>query len=133
MLRDNTDVSDPRSLIAIANIHGTTIDPANWPAGVGPQIWNACQHSSWYFLPWHRWYLYYFEEIVAATWCSSAAPRDGRCRTGTTATRQIPMRARSRPNSRAPTSRTAANALCVEDRNFGNDGALVGDGVPTPT
>lgn len=26
---------------------------------------NQCQHGSWYFLPWHRGYLYAFEEIVA--------------------------------------------------------------------
>lgn len=37
---------------------------------------NQCQHASWYFLPWHRMYLYWFEEIlrshmspdVTATW-----------------------------------------------------------------
>src|SRR5258708_5800241 len=26
--------------------------------------YNHCQHSNWWFLPWHRAYLYYFEEIV---------------------------------------------------------------------
>jgi len=37
---------------------------------------DQCQHSSWYFLPWHRMYLYRFEQIVrshmpatiASTW-----------------------------------------------------------------
>ncbi|CDX20172.1 putative oxidase [Mesorhizobium sp. ORS 3324] len=29
--------------------------------------WNQCQHSSFYFLPWHRGYLARFEEIIAAT------------------------------------------------------------------
>lgn len=27
---------------------------------------NQCQHGSWYFLPWHRAYLFAFESIVAA-------------------------------------------------------------------
>ena len=31
------------------------------------RFWNQCQHSSWYFLPWHRMYLGTFEQIVAAT------------------------------------------------------------------
>jgi tyrosinase len=37
---------------------------------------NQCQHASWFFLPWHRMYLYRFEQIIrshmpaatAATW-----------------------------------------------------------------
>jgi tyrosinase len=32
-----------------------------WPAGA---TWDECQHDGWYFLPWHRIYLYYFEAIV---------------------------------------------------------------------
>ena len=62
-LRDNVDTSDPFSLEAIANIHGTNTDPADWPATVGPSTWNACQHFSWYFLPWHRMYLHYYKTI----------------------------------------------------------------------
>jgi tyrosinase len=26
--------------------------------------WRQCQHGSWFFLPWHRMYLHYFEKIV---------------------------------------------------------------------
>jgi tyrosinase len=45
-------------------------------ATVPGRLENQCQHSSWYFLPWHRMYLYRFEQIVrshmpaatAATW-----------------------------------------------------------------
>ena len=29
--------------------------------------WDQCQHSSYYFLPWHRGYLARFEDIIAAT------------------------------------------------------------------
>ncbi len=42
-----------------AAIHGTTTTPSQ-------PLWNQCQHGSWYFLPWHRMFLYYFEKIVRA-------------------------------------------------------------------
>lgn len=38
--------SDPRNWINQANIHA-----------------NHCPHGNWLFLPWHRWYLTYFERI----------------------------------------------------------------------
>jgi tyrosinase len=28
------------------------------------RIENQCQHASWFFLPWHRMYLYWFEQII---------------------------------------------------------------------
>lgn len=28
------------------------------------KLWNQCEHASWFFLPWHRMYVYYFERIV---------------------------------------------------------------------
>ncbi|MBZ9994109.1 tyrosinase family protein [Mesorhizobium sp. BH1-1-4] len=37
------------------------------PASDTDVAWNQCQHSSFYFLPWHRGYLARFEEIIAAT------------------------------------------------------------------
>jgi len=30
------------------------------------RFWNQCQHASWFFLPWHRLYLGYFEQILRA-------------------------------------------------------------------
>lgn len=37
-------------------------DPRNWTKQA--QIhYNHCPHNNWFFLPWHRGYLYYFEEI----------------------------------------------------------------------
>ena len=33
-------------------------------ASVPGRLENQCQHASWYFLPWHRMYLYRFEQIV---------------------------------------------------------------------
>ncbi|WP_040684307.1 tyrosinase family protein [Nocardiopsis halotolerans] len=29
-----------------------------------PPEWGQCSHGDRYFLPWHRWYVYYFERIV---------------------------------------------------------------------
>lgn len=26
--------------------------------------WSTCPHGSPYFLPWHRWYMYYFEQVI---------------------------------------------------------------------
>jgi hypothetical protein len=48
--------SDPRSWTYQAAIHGTFA--ANKTA------WNTCEHGSYWFWPWHRMYLYYFERIV---------------------------------------------------------------------
>jgi hypothetical protein len=56
---------DPTSWLFQANIHGTD-DPL--PPGSGPanDTWNTCQHGSFFFLSWHRMYLYYFERILRA-------------------------------------------------------------------
>jgi hypothetical protein len=51
---------DPTGWVYQAAIHGTYAAP---PAGAQ---WNECQHANWFFLPWHRMYLYYFERIVRA-------------------------------------------------------------------
>jgi len=39
-----------------ANIHGS-------PSGTGP-LWATCQHGNWWFFPWHRMYLLYFEAAI---------------------------------------------------------------------
>ena len=44
---------DRRNWVAQAQIHGT------FTGG-----FTFCQHGNWYFLPWHRGYLYFFEEII---------------------------------------------------------------------
>lgn len=28
------------------------------------QVWISCKHENWQFLPWHRGYLYYFEQLL---------------------------------------------------------------------
>jgi tyrosinase len=51
--------NDPHSWVFQANIHG-------FPAGTHDPdpYWAQCQHGNWWFLPWHRAYLYHFEKIV---------------------------------------------------------------------
>jgi Common central domain of tyrosinase/Polyphenol oxidase middle domain len=62
-------VSDPTSWAYQAAIHGTyrTPEQANW---------NGCQHQGWFFLPWHRMYLYYFEKIVRKAVLDAGGPAD---------------------------------------------------------
>src|ERR1700733_15393143 len=50
--------TDPRSWQFQANRHGAQNND-----GVN-DAWRWCMHGNWYFLPWHRGYIYYFEKIV---------------------------------------------------------------------
>lgn len=50
-------MTDPTSWAYQAAIHGTNATPAL-------PNWNACAHSSLFFLSWHRMYLYFFERIL---------------------------------------------------------------------
>jgi tyrosinase len=60
--RSLANANDPTGWIFQANMHGEpNLNPA--PAG-SPAPWNWCQHSSSFFLSWHRMYIYWFERIV---------------------------------------------------------------------
>jgi tyrosinase len=55
------DPGAPHSWRFQAAIHGL----AGLPRTVDhPLGWAGCRHNSWFFLPWHRVYLYFFERIV---------------------------------------------------------------------
>jgi tyrosinase len=71
--RDGTDYSDPTSWRHLAAIHGIRIPRSSWPRGA---TWRECQHSSWFFLPWHRIYLHYFESVVRRTIVALGGPGD---------------------------------------------------------
>ena len=62
-------ISDSRSWQYQSAIHGTHL--AGTPAGAP---WNQCQHATWFFLPWHRMYLFHFENILRSL--LPAADRD---------------------------------------------------------
>jgi tyrosinase len=49
------DPKDPRGWTFQAAIHGSK--------SAGP-FFGKCQHASWWFFPWHRAYVYFFERIV---------------------------------------------------------------------
>ncbi|MDV2991188.1 MAG: hypothetical protein N4J56_000842 [Chroococcidiopsis sp. SAG 2025] len=51
--------TNPTSWIYQANMHGI-------PSGETRRLtaWRTCQHGTFYFFPWHRMYLYYFERIL---------------------------------------------------------------------
>jgi len=63
-------LTDPTSWTYQGAVHGRT-GPV--PPGA---VWNQCQHGSWYFLPWHRMYLYYFERIIRAEVIAQGGPAD---------------------------------------------------------
>lgn len=59
MMGRDKNKTDPTSWYYQAAIHGTgdaDIDNLG--------LWNQCQHGSFYFLAWHRMYLYWFERIL---------------------------------------------------------------------
>ncbi len=60
--------TDPTSWAYQANIHGVPAAGDNCPAETTPmqEAWATCQHGSFFFLAWHRIYLYYFESILRA-------------------------------------------------------------------
>ena len=60
--------NDPTSWIYQANMHGFPTNNAICPVVGTPQpAWSTCQHGSFFFLAWHRMYLYYFERILRAS------------------------------------------------------------------
>jgi tyrosinase len=52
-----------------AAMHGTYATPNR-------SLWNECQHGTWFFLPWHRMFVYYFERIVRAAVIEAGGPGD---------------------------------------------------------
>ena len=56
--RSAVDRDDPTGWSYQASVHAL---PPGTPADA---FQNQCQHGSWFFLPWHRIYLHWFEEIV---------------------------------------------------------------------
>jgi tyrosinase-like protein len=62
------EASDVTSWTYQAAIHGIA-------TGSEP-LWNECQHESWYFLPWHRMYVFRMEEILRAAIEAGGGPED---------------------------------------------------------
>src|ERR1022692_5239160 len=62
------DPSDPTGWAYQAAMHGTQASSPPTPPA------NQCQHYSWYFLPWHRMFVYYFEQIVRTYMIANGGP-----------------------------------------------------------
>lgn len=77
-------IADPLSWRYQAAIHGydPSVDPYRQPgealpaAGERQRYWNQCQHSSWFFLPWHRVYLGIWERILSDAIVQLGGPAD---------------------------------------------------------
>jgi tyrosinase len=62
-------VENPTSWEYQAAMHGTYAQRLK-------QLWKGCKHLSWYFLPWHRMFVYYFEQIARAAVVEAGGPPD---------------------------------------------------------
>ena len=91
--------TDPTGWTYQAQVHGM-------PGFRQPDDFRGqCQHNSWFFLPWHRLYLYWFERIVrscveADPGSTTRRPGPGPCPTGTTRRAAPGRRCRGRSGSR---------------------------------
>lgn len=82
IMRTRRAFADPTSWRFQSGIHDydKSTDPYLSPTdpppsgGVQAKYFRQCQHSSWFFLPWHRMYLYIFERIVADAVVEAGGP-----------------------------------------------------------
>jgi tyrosinase len=133
-------MTDPTSWGYQAAIHGFTLDPnedefaaAFWNqvtagqklpnAAAQKKFWRKCQHGSWYFLPWHRMYLGFFEKIAGKIITDLGGPADWALpywdyNEGSTS-RKLP-RAFTSLEPKLPDGTT--NPLIEPSRDHGNDG-----------
>ncbi len=130
-------IADPTSWRYQAAIHDYVRDwdPLASPGDVMPtqaeqdRYWGQCQHFSWFFLSWHRMYLFYFEQIIADTirqlggtdWDKWALPYWNYSDDTNASARRLP------PEFREPmTPDNVPNPLLVQARNSGcNTGRII--------
>ncbi len=134
-------ITDPTSWRYQGAIHGynPASDPFRTPGETLPpqaqrtKFWDRCQHGSWFFLPWHRAYLLYFEKTVAKAVSQLGGPADWALPywnyTPSVAARTLPkaFRDRNLPDG-------APNALFVQRRSpAANGGQPVGSAAAADT
>ena len=133
-------IADPTSWRYQAAIHDYVrqVDPLAQANDVMPsladqrKLWRQCQHFSWFFLPWHRMYLFYFEQIVAATIAKMngpewALPYWNYSDDTNPDARRVPLAFRE-----PLTPDKVPNPLLVEARNPGcNSGDIIADAFDT--
>jgi tyrosinase len=117
--------NDPGSWTFQAAIHGTL-------TGSPRAAWNQCRHGTWFFVSWHRMYVYFFERIVRAQVVANGGPHswalpywnyDGG---GHSNTLPLAFRNPTRPDG-------SPNPLYVHRRNTGiNSGAGLPSSITSP-
>ncbi|MBV9581299.1 MAG: tyrosinase family protein [Chloroflexi bacterium] len=127
---------DPTSWDFQACIHGyapdlVQLNPPPPSSADQKTFWNQCQHGTWYFLSWHRAYLYYFESIVMQTIQSLGGPDDWALPywNYSESLEEVPQAQQLPPEfiqQTLPGSNTP-NPLFEQNRDRGNDG----ENVPT--
>jgi tyrosinase len=127
-------IGDPTSWRYQAAIHdyNPATDPFRSPQDQLPpdsdRFWQKCQHSGAYFLPWHRMYLLYFEEIIAAAVVELGGPAGWSLPYWNYSDASNPDAQKLPPAFRASSANGAANPLYVAARAPGaDDGAPLGD------
>ena len=107
-------------------------DPNASPSDVFPppaeqdKFWNQCQHNSWFFLPWHRMYLLFFEQIIGNTIIGLGGPPNwalpywSYSDTKNPHATELPLAFREQKMED-----DKPNPLFVKQRRHGNDGASV--------
>lgn len=102
-------------------------DPLPKPAEM-KKYWKQCQHFSWFFLPWHRWYLYYFEQMILAAIKPLGGPADWALPYWNYSDTTNPDRLKLPPAFIAQKMQdNTPNPLFVSNRARGNNGAAVGN------
>ena len=125
-------INDPTSWRYQAAIHDffPDEDPLATPTDVLPsaaeqqKFWKQCQHFTWFFIPWHRMYLAFFEQMIAATVKSLGGPDDWALPYWNYSDAANPTARLLPPAFRATTLPDgSANPLRVEERGVGvNEG-----------
>lgn len=123
-LMKSRPASDPTGWTYQAAMHGTHASNAQ-------PLWNGCQHATWFFVAWHRMFIYCFEQIVRAAVVQAGGSDDWTLpywdygAGGQQAT--IP------PAFRDPTVSGNANPLYVAERASGiNAGLALSPAVTSP-
>jgi tyrosinase len=135
-LMQTRPVADPTSWRYQAAIHDYIPgqDPLAQPGDVLPSttdqrtFWRQCQHGTWFFLPWHRMFLFYFEQTIAAAIAQLGGPAGWSLPYWNYSDSSNPNAQRLPPAFRAATMPDGSpNPLLVQERQEGNDGGPVGD------
>ena len=131
---------DPTAWIYQAAMHGFTLDPnfdpdaaTFWTSTTQGQsmpadpeqakFWAQCQHGTWYFAPWHRMYIGYYEQILRSIVIGIGGPSDWALPYWGYESQNPKARALPAAFYQQTLPDGSANPLFESQRDQGNDGA----------